>query len=112
MRPTAERTLSPVGSSSPKIPLPLAIIRLTGVREPIVHRYAASGKPVGARARLRRRKDLGHDAWAPPRGRIRPLSVDHERTLPAELPTIAARDAHAGSGGDRGRSRSIRRRIA
>lgn len=45
-------------------------------------------------------------------GRLRPISVDHGRTSPAGTPTIAARDAHAGSGGDGGRSRSVWRRIA
>ena len=34
------------------------------------------------------------------------------RTSPVGLSSIAPRDAHAGSGGDRGRSRSIRRRIS
>ena len=45
-------------------------------------------------------------------GRVWPLSVDHGRTSPIELPPFIAFDAHAGSGGGLGRSRSIRRRIS
>ena len=40
------------------------------------------------------------------------FSVEHGRTSPVGLPAIVAPDAHAGSGGGLGLSRSIRRRIS
>jgi len=40
------------------------------------------------------------------------FSVDHGRTSPVGLSSMVARDAHAGNGGGRGLSRSIRRRIS
>jgi hypothetical protein len=42
---------------------------------------------------------------------FRLISVDHGRTSPVGLPSIVAPDAHAGSGGDRGRRSAISRRM-
>ena len=60
-----------------------------------------SNRPVG-------RIDPPHDAVSAFGQALGLISVAHgEYTSPAGLPSIVARDAHAGSGGDRGRSRSI-----
>ena len=88
------------------------IPRMAAFQGPIVRRCAACGKPPRARTSPFRRIEPRHEACARLLGSIRPLSVDHRRTSPVGLPSIVARDAHAGSGGDRGRSSAISRRIS
>lgn len=44
--------------------------------------------------------------------RVRALPVHHRRTSAVGLPSIVGPDAHAGSGGGRGLSRPMRRRIS
>ncbi len=86
---------------------------MTGFRVPIICRSAALGKPARARTGPVGRIDPRHEAWAPSCDSIRPLSVDHRRTSPVGLLSIAARDAHAGIGGDhRTQSAPISRRIS
>ena len=85
---------------------------MTGFRVPIICRSAALGKPARARTSPVGRIDPPHEARARLSGSIRLISVAHGHTSPVGLPSIVARDAHAGSGGDRGRRSAISRRIS
>ena len=71
-----------------------------------------SGKPPRARTSPVGRIDPRHEARARPLGSFRLISVAHGHTSAVGLPSIVARDAHAGSGGDRGRRSAISRRIS
>ena len=78
---------------------------------PIICRSAALGKPARARNSLVDCIDPRHEAFTLFLGSFfRLISVAHGHTSAARLPSIVARDAHAGSGGGRGLSRSSRRR--
>ena len=72
---------------------------------------ASSGQAFVAPTDPGHRTEPRDEACAPRCRSFRPVSVEHGRTSPAALSSIAPRDAHAGSGGERGCSRSIRRRI-
>ena len=85
---------------------------MTGFRVPTICRSAALGKPARARTGPVGRIDPRHEARARPLGSFRLISVAHGHTSADGLPSIVARDAHAGSGGDRGRRSAISRRIS
>ena len=77
-----------------------------------MRRCAGCGKPPRTRTSLGHRIDPRHEARALPCGSVRQLSVVHGHTSPVGLPSMVAPDAHAGIGGDRGRSSVISRRIS
>ena len=85
---------------------------MTGFRSSMLHRYVASDKHPRARTSPVGRIDPRHEARARPLGSFRLISVAHGHSSAFGLPSMVARVAHAGSGGDRGRSSAISRRIS
>ena len=88
------------------------IPRITGFRVPTICHSAAIDKPAWVRTSPVGCIDPRHEARARLLGSFRLISVAHGHTSPVGLPSIVARDAHAGSGGDRGRRSAISRRIS
>ena len=88
------------------------IPQMASFRGSMICRSAALSKPPGSRASLGHRIDPRHEPWTPSCGRVRRFSVDHGHTSPVGVRSMVARDAHAGSGGERGRSSPISRRIS
>jgi hypothetical protein len=84
---------------------------MTGFRVPIICRSATLGKPAKPRTDPVGRIDPPHEARARLLGGFRLISVAHGHTSADGLPSMVARDAHAGSGGERGRRSAISRRI-
>jgi hypothetical protein len=85
---------------------------MTGFQVPTIRRSAAPGKPARARTDPVGRIDPPHEARARLLGRFRLISVAHGHTSADGLPSIVVRDAHTGSGGERGRRSAISRRIS